>query len=108
MRTSNNDARLGLDKTLFCCYNTIMNKPTSQNPTMDSKLRALLDQVKVQSFRDPSSVSDAAAMGKLMSVSFEWDGLQILEATYAALEDANFHTENEVIDGMIKKLTGGA
>jgi hypothetical protein len=43
-------------------------------------------------------------MGLLISHYFEWDGLKILKALYNALEDANFHTENETIQGMIDKL----
>jgi hypothetical protein len=62
----------------------------------------MLDDVK----RDSSgyTVSDEEAMGLLISNFFEWDGLAILKTTYSALEDANFHTENETIKMLIEKV----
>jgi hypothetical protein len=35
---------------------------------------------------------------------FDWDGLQLLKITYAALEDSNFHKENETIMQLIKNI----
>lgn len=44
--------------------------------------------------------------GKLAS-KYGWDGLSILEVCEAALTDANFHHEAEIIDQMIQALKNG-
>lgn len=67
-------------------------------------LKRILQAEKVNHYSEPSEISDTQAMGILMAHFFEWDGLQILKATYEALEDSNFHTENETIQKMINKL----
>jgi hypothetical protein len=35
-----------------------------------------------------------------------WDGLEILKVCYAALEDSNFHSENEKIQELIDSIKG--
>jgi hypothetical protein len=45
-----------------------------------------------------AGVSDAEALGAMISAYFEWDGIKILNAFQAALEDANFHSINQQID----------
>ncbi len=69
---------------------------------------AILEGIKKGSFTDQYQASDEEAMGLLISKYFHWDGLSILKAFYEALEDANFHTENEVIQGMIDKVEAAA
>jgi len=44
------------------------------------------------------------SLGLVLSSHFEWDGLCILKTLSAALEDSNFHSENEVITDMITKI----
>jgi hypothetical protein len=51
-----------------------------------------------------SKATDEEALGLIVSHYFKWDGLRILKVCYAALEDANFHTENETIQALIDKL----
>lgn len=71
---------------------------------IQSLLKAVLEQIKDETFVDPVNTSDSKAMGILLSKYFEYDGLEILKATYSALEDSNFHSENEVIQSIINKL----
>ena len=55
---------------------------------------------------DPEQATEQEALGLVISSYFEWDGLKIFEAFYSALEDSNFHTENEKIAEIIDKLKG--
>lgn len=48
-------------------------------------------------------VTEEELMGHLMSSYFRWDGLAILKSTREALEDSNFHTDNQTIDTLIAK-----
>ena len=47
--------------------------------------------------------SDAEVLGLIIARYWEWDGLQILETSKEALEDANFHTAASVIEKQIEK-----
>jgi hypothetical protein len=40
-------------------------------------------------------------LGIAISQWAEWDGIKILEVFHAALEDANFHQEASIIEGLI-------
>lgn len=71
------------------------------------KFKELILKQKEISFIEPLDVTDEEAAGLLLSHVFEWNGLAILKACYAALEDANFHTENEVIQQLIDKIEKG-
>lgn len=42
-------------------------------------------------------IEDADAVGIMVSQYLQWDGGAIIRAFSSALEDANFHKENEVI-----------
>lgn len=68
------------------------------------QIRYILDEIKNQHYTNPDNATDAQAFGILMAKWFRWDGVQILEATYAGLEDSNFHTENRKIEEMLKRL----
>lgn len=70
-------------------------------------IRGILDGIKRQHYVEGYKASDAEALGILMSKWFRWDGRAILVATYAGLEDANFHTENKTIGKLIADLDGG-
>ena len=73
---------------------------------MNQELKKLIDEQKQKTFlpefRD--KVTDARALGVLISQHFKWDGLQILEAAFSALEDANFHVEATKVADMIQEL----
>ena len=70
----------------------------------EQKLQELVDGIKKQSFTEGYKATDQEALGILISTYFEWDGLRCLEALGFALENANFHSENEVVQDLIKKL----
>jgi len=50
-----------------------------------------------------AGISDAEALGAMISTYFRWDGIQILNAFQFALEDANFHSINEQINTIREK-----
>lgn len=77
---------------------------------MKDQLKALIKEQIRKSFvpEYQASATDDQALGLMLCQYFEYDGLAILKATYAALEDANFHTENRTIEKMIQKLEGAA
>jgi hypothetical protein len=72
--------------------------------TLKTHMKEILKRIKFLHYKDGSQVSDAQAMGILMSMYFEFDGLEILKATYEGLEDSNFHTENQTIQKLINNL----
>lgn len=44
-----------------------------------------------------AGITDAEALGVMIAKYFEWDGIRILDAFQAALEDANFHSVSEKV-----------
>lgn len=72
-------------------------------PQTKSLIKAVLDQIKTESFVRGYVAPDAEAMGLLVSKYFEWDGIQILESSFFALEDANFHTEAGIVYDLCEK-----
>lgn len=50
-----------------------------------------------------AGISDAEALGAMISSYFRWDGIQILNALQYALEEANFHSINEQINTIREK-----
>lgn len=71
---------------------------------IQGKVRPVIEEIKRTHFVEGYQATDEEAMGLLISKYFEWDGLAILKSTYSALEDANFHTENETIQELIEKV----
>ena len=69
-------------------------------------LKPLVKKIKVTAFTPEyrKKATDAEALGLIIAWYFEWDGLKILETSREALEDANFHTEAEVIEKQIDKI----
>jgi hypothetical protein len=59
----------------------------------------MVEKAKRQMFRPEvwATVPDADVVGMMVARYFEWDGYKVMQTTYAALEDANFHRENEKI-----------
>ena len=68
-------------------------------------LKAFIDATIKERFMEEyqAGISDAEALGAMISVYFKWDGIQILNAMQYALEDANFHSINEQINTIRKK-----
>jgi hypothetical protein len=54
-----------------------------------------IDTFKHNAFTDPDKISDAEALGALISQHLGWDGQAIFEAARAAFEDANFRMFNK-------------
>ena len=74
--------------------------------TINERIKILIYEKKTSAFIPEYSekATDQEALGIMISQYFEWNGVAILETLYNALEDANFHTENQVIEAMIEKL----
>ena len=75
-----------------------------------STLKEMIDKQKKVSFVPDyvDKATDEEALGLIVSNYFQWDGLAILKTLSSALEDANFHTENEKIQAIIDELEKGA
>ena len=54
--------------------------------------------------RDGYEMSEAEAVGRILANYFKWDGLEVLKATYTALEESNYHTVNETIEKLIAEV----
>ena len=69
---------------------------------LQGQLKALIDR-HIKDYYEKEyqgGISDMDALGVMISVYFEWDGVRILDAMQAALQDANFHSINEKIDAI--------
>jgi hypothetical protein len=65
-------------------------------------LRPILDRV-IKSVYLPeyrAKVTDAEALGVLVSKFFKWDGGQVLAVAFSGLEDSNFHAEARAVERM--------
>jgi hypothetical protein len=69
----------------------------------ESGLNQAINQVKQNSFVKDYKASDEEALGIAISKHFEWSGDKILKTLYYALEDANFHSDNEIVKKIINK-----
>lgn len=69
-------------------------------------LAEIITEQKLSSFTDPSTATDAEALGIAIASHFHWDGLAIMRTFAAALEDANFHTESAVVSGWVEAEEG--
>ena len=58
-------------------------------------------------YADDRNVTEEHVLGIMIAVHFGWDGLKILKAASAALEDANFHGECELVEQMIENIKRG-
>jgi hypothetical protein len=70
-----------------------------------TELKSLIDATIKERFEPDyqPGISDAEALGAIISTYFKWDGIQILNAMQYALEDANFHSINEQINTIREK-----
>ena len=57
-------------------------------------LKQLIQDKKDTAFVDGYKASDAEALGLLIAQHFEWDGEQIFQTMFCAMEDSNFHEFN--------------
>lgn len=60
-------------------------------------LKQLIEHKKKTSFVDGYDASDAEALGLLISQYFKYDGEEIFNTLYNAMEDANFHEFNDIM-----------
>ncbi len=72
----------------------------------DGRLQVLIEEVRSESFVEGYHATDAECLGLILAWHFNWGGLEILRTAYAALEDSNWHTENETIQALIDKAQG--
>jgi hypothetical protein len=52
-------------------------------------------------------VSEEHILSVIIASHFQWNGIKILSTAAAALEDANFHDECELLHRMIKSIKRG-
>lgn len=73
-------------------------------------LRLLIDRKKVEAFTPDyrDKATDEEALGIMVSVFLQWDGVAIMRTLAAALEDANFHSECALVLRMADKAAGVA
>jgi hypothetical protein len=73
--------------------------PRKQNPKPGGLTPEQVGAFKHATFRPEfvRGVEDARAIGVMVSNYLEWDGGAIIRAFSSALEDANFHKENEAV-----------
>ena len=70
------------------------------------KIKTIIEEKKKDIFeaKYQDKATDEETLGIIIAHYFDWNGISILKTTYAALEDANFHTENETIEKLIEEL----
>ena len=72
-----------------------------ENNKLKALIKATIKSRYVEEYQ--AGITDSEALGALISSYFKWDGIQILNALQAALEDANFHSINEQINTIREK-----
>jgi len=72
------------------------------NELLKVLIKDQINRAFVESYR--TRATEEEGLGILIAKYFKWDGLAILKTLYAALEDANFHTENKEIEKLIKRV----
>lgn len=68
-------------------------------------LKSVIERAKRERFTTGYKATDAEALGLLIASYFQWDGVAILQTASRALEDANFHTDAAVLDGLAAKYS---
>lgn len=61
----------------------------------------------MESFVEGYEWTESEALGLILATYFEWTGEPILETAAAALEDANFHSEAQLVRDMLDRLKAG-
>jgi len=64
--------------------------PNSMEAHITKVLKPLIDEVKNDSYKDPSVISDAEVLGLIVSKYHRWDGGDIAETAKSAFIDANY------------------
>ena len=75
------------------------------NDTQKQQLKDLMNEITKNTFVTGYNATEEEKLGMILSKFYEWDGIKILQTAYWALEDSNFHSENEVIQTLIDKNT---
>jgi len=78
--------------------------PSKSTKPIRNCLEKLIEEVRTTSFVSGYQATDAECLGLVLARYFTWDGLQVLKTAYAALEDSNYHKENEQIAKLIKQV----
>ena len=73
------------------------------NPTPEMLIKQLVAYYRSY-FKEGASPTVEERIGLAIAHYFDGDGLSILKTCYSALEDANFHKENETIQMLIDNL----
>jgi len=68
------------------------------------QIQTILDEIKQTTFNAGYEASPEQVFGIMMSKFFECEGVSILQATGFALEDSNFHLENEAVQNIIDDM----
>lgn len=72
------------------------------NEALEILIKATRQRVFLPEYRDQTT--DADVLGIMLAKYLGWDGSKILEATYSALEDSNYHTLNKEIEKLQAKI----
>ena len=75
-----------------------------KNKGTNTILNALAENRAEDAFIEGYNPDHTEALGMLLSVHLDYDGLDILKVAMYALEDANFHEECRQVNGMIDKI----
>lgn len=73
---------------------------------MNEQLQQLVEAQKRSSFTNPENASDDRALGILISKHLKWDGDAIVEVFLAAMEDANFAIEADLVRAALSAPVG--
>lgn len=67
-------------------------------------LKHVIEQVREEAFVQDykAKATDEECLGIALSWFFGWSGEPILKVCYSGLEDANYHTINQVIEALIE------
>jgi hypothetical protein len=69
----------------------------------EALIKQLIDSIRNRCFDNSyEPASDEQCLGLALSHYFGYNGIKILQTTYRALEDGNYHHENETIEQLIK------
>ena len=64
----------------------------------NERLNAVVEDRAKETFHDPDTVEESAALGVAIARHFGWVAAPIIKTFLAALEDANFHHLREQIE----------
>ena len=79
---------------------------TSDTLELHVEVFKLLVQRHVDHVREDEGkeITEDEALGQLVAKFTKWNGVRILEVAATALEDANFHSECEIVEKMAREI----